>query len=157
MARLCERDKAEREAIEAIESEAIEDEYSEYSEYSDMSMDEQSDTPDERLDTPENSVARPDKKEETNTLDVGKRAAKKLANEMKRKAKLEAEEWTTDVQPISVKCVGCENTIRLDKRAKYYPGLWTKHRGKCPEIKRIEAIREQVSLCTPNVSYKALG
>jgi len=159
VARLWETDEAEREDFEPIEP--IEDEYSEYS---DMSMDERSDTPDEwsdtpdeRSGTPDNGVAKPGKKGESNTLDVRKRAAKKRANEMERKAKLEADEWATDVQPTSVKCVGCEKEIRLDKRSMYYPGLWTKHRGKCPEIKRLEAIRDEVSLCARNVSHKALG
>ncbi|KAG1734179.1 hypothetical protein EDB19DRAFT_1728686 [Suillus lakei] len=41
---------------------------------------------------------------------------------------------TEGVQPISVWCRGCHQAIRLDKRSRYYPGLWVKHQGKCPGI-----------------------
>jgi hypothetical protein len=59
--------------------------------------------------------------------------------EDQRKQDLENDEYAEDVQPTSVRCRGCQKAIRLDKRSRYYPGLWTKHRGKCPGIIKIEA------------------
>jgi hypothetical protein len=65
---------------------------------------------------------------------------KNTMDEEARKRKLEADEWTTDVTPKSVKCRACGRNVSLDKRSRYYPGLWLKHRGKCMEIKRLEAL-----------------
>ncbi|KAG1750716.1 hypothetical protein EDB19DRAFT_1676582 [Suillus lakei] len=57
--------------------------------------------------------------------------------EGERKEKLENDQYTEDVQPTSVRCRGCQKTIRLDRRSRYYPGLWDKHRGKCPGILKL--------------------
>ncbi|KAG2749538.1 hypothetical protein P692DRAFT_20832840 [Suillus brevipes Sb2] len=70
--------------------------------------------------------------------EVSAGACKRRRKEDKRKKELEEDEYTEDVQPKSVKCRGCQKTIRLDKRSRYYPGLWVKHRGKCPGIRKIE-------------------
>ncbi|KAG1780954.1 hypothetical protein EV702DRAFT_1076529 [Suillus placidus] len=59
-------------------------------------------------------------------------------NEDERKQELEDDEYTEDVQFTSVRCCGCQKVISLDKRRRYYPGLWDKHRGKCPGILKIE-------------------
>ncbi|KAG2338405.1 hypothetical protein BDR05DRAFT_969228, partial [Suillus weaverae] len=59
-------------------------------------------------------------------------------SEDERKQELENDEYTEDVQPTSVRCCGCQKVISLDKRRRYYPGLWDKHRGKCPGILKIE-------------------
>ncbi|KAG1843131.1 hypothetical protein DFJ58DRAFT_916027 [Suillus subalutaceus] len=58
--------------------------------------------------------------------------------EGERKEDLENDEYTEDVQPTSVWCRGCQKAISLDKRSRYYPGLWVKHRGKCPGILKME-------------------
>ncbi|KAG1834643.1 hypothetical protein DFJ58DRAFT_216630 [Suillus subalutaceus] len=52
--------------------------------------------------------------------------------EDQRKQELENDEYTEDVQPTSVRCRGCQKAISLDKRSRYYPGLWVKHRRQVP-------------------------
>ncbi|KAG1781570.1 hypothetical protein EV702DRAFT_593886 [Suillus placidus] len=59
-------------------------------------------------------------------------------NEDERIETLENDGYTDDVQPTSVRCRGCNNVICLDKRFRYYPGLWNKHRGKCRGILKLE-------------------
>jgi hypothetical protein len=71
-------------------------------------------------------------------VSAGGHKRRKRRKENKRKQELEEDEYTEDVQPKSVKCRGCQKTIRLDKRSRYYPGLWIKHRGKCRGIRKIE-------------------
>jgi hypothetical protein len=66
------------------------------------------------------------------------RKNKRNKKEGERKEYLENDEYTANVRPRSVKCRGCGKVIRLDKRSRYYPGLWDKHRGKCPAILRLE-------------------
>ncbi|KAG1776963.1 hypothetical protein EV702DRAFT_1197630 [Suillus placidus] len=58
---------------------------------------------------------------------------------------LENDEYTDDVQPTSIRCRGCQKAISLDKRFRYYPGLWDKHRGKCPGILKIERDKKLTS------------
>lgn len=55
-----------------------------------------------------------------------------------RKQELEQDKYAKNVTSTSVVCGGCHKEISLDKRSKYYPGLWLKHRGKCPGIERLE-------------------
>lgn len=55
-----------------------------------------------------------------------------------RKLELEQDEYAKNVTMKSVVCGGCYKEISLDKRSKYYPGLWLKHRGKCPSIEKLE-------------------
>jgi hypothetical protein len=62
-------------------------------------------------------------------------------NEHERKTILEEDEWATNVMPASVECVACRRTISLDKRSRYYPGLWFKHRKKCTPLNRLQSIR----------------
>jgi len=64
--------------------------------------------------------------------------SKRKKKEGERKEELENDEYTEDVQPTSVWCRGCQKAISLDKRSRYYPGLWVKHRGKCPGILKME-------------------
>lgn len=71
-----------------------------------------------------------------NQFSAGRRKQKK--REARRKRKLEDDEYTYSVRPTSVRCHGCKKEIRLDKRSRYYPGLWTKHRRKCRGIQKIE-------------------
>jgi hypothetical protein len=70
--------------------------------------------------------------------EVSAGGCKRRRKEDKRKEELEDDEYTEDVQPTSVRCRGCQKAISLDKRSRYYPGLWVKHRGKCPGIRKIE-------------------
>ncbi|KAG1883441.1 hypothetical protein F4604DRAFT_291844 [Suillus subluteus] len=63
---------------------------------------------------------------------------RKRRKEDQRKQELEDDEYTEDVQPTSVRCRGCQKAISLDKRSRYYPGLWAKHRSKCPGILELE-------------------
>jgi hypothetical protein len=63
---------------------------------------------------------------------------KQRKTEAERKQELENDEYCSDVQPTSVICRGCEKDISLDKRSRYYPGLWRKHKQKCPGIQRME-------------------
>jgi hypothetical protein len=64
--------------------------------------------------------------------------SKRRKREGERKEDLENDEYTGDVRPTSVRCRGCDKVICLDKRSRYYPGLWVKHRGKCPGILKLE-------------------
>ncbi|KAG1740297.1 hypothetical protein EDB19DRAFT_1708688, partial [Suillus lakei] len=63
----------------------------------------------------------------------------KANRKTERRAGLEGDVYTADVQPTSVRCRGCQKVIKLDRRSRYYSGLWTKHRGKCPGILKIES------------------
>jgi hypothetical protein len=63
---------------------------------------------------------------------------KKHKKEHQRKQELEADEYTEDVKPKSVKCRGCQRPLKLDKRSRYYPGLWLKHKKKCRGILKME-------------------
>ncbi|GLB41436.1 hypothetical protein LshimejAT787_1000360 [Lyophyllum shimeji] len=52
-----------------------------------------------------------------------------------RKAALEADEWTANVKPASVWCLGCNREFQLDNRGRsYYPSNWERHRKKCRGI-----------------------
>ncbi|KAG2147307.1 hypothetical protein BD769DRAFT_1345826 [Suillus cothurnatus] len=63
---------------------------------------------------------------------------KQRKSEAQRKRELEDDEYTYSVYPTSVRCHGCEKEISLDKRFRYYPGLWIKHKKKCRGIQKIE-------------------
>jgi hypothetical protein len=55
-----------------------------------------------------------------------------------RKAFLESDPWTKNVEPRAVTCVGCNQILSLDKRkGAYYSSLWLKHRDACRAIQRI--------------------
>lgn len=79
----------------------------------------------------EDSIESPAESRKKNTMD-----------EAARKKKLESDRWATEVTPKSVGCKACGRTVSLDKRSRYYPGLWLKHRGKCMEVKRLEAAQD---------------
>ncbi|KAG1768919.1 hypothetical protein EV702DRAFT_1049897 [Suillus placidus] len=80
---------------------------------------------------------------------------KQRKNEDERKQELEDDEYTEDVQPTFVRCCGCQKVISLDKRRRYYPGLWDKHRGKCPGILKIERDKKLTSRRDPSNSPPA--
>lgn len=63
---------------------------------------------------------------------------RKRKTEEQRKRELEGDEFTADVTVTSVTCVGCGKQISLDKRSRYYPGLWVKHRNKCPDVEKLK-------------------
>ncbi|KAJ7433696.1 hypothetical protein B0H11DRAFT_752274 [Mycena galericulata] len=65
------------------------------------------------------------------------RPAKKTARtEAERRAALESDEWTMSVTPHEVVCRGCKRPIKLDRRSRYYPGLWEKHRDRCEHVSK---------------------
>ncbi|KAJ7113393.1 hypothetical protein C8R44DRAFT_741001 [Mycena epipterygia] len=69
-------------------------------------------------------------------------AEKKTArSETERRVVLERDEWTASVTPHDVVCRGCRRTIKLDRRSRYYPGLWEKHRDRCEHVGRMRAER----------------
>lgn len=63
---------------------------------------------------------------------------RKRKTEEQRKRELEEDEFTANVTVTRVTCVGCGKQISLDKRSRYYPGLWVKHRNKCPDVERLK-------------------
>ncbi|KAG2744625.1 hypothetical protein P692DRAFT_20858548 [Suillus brevipes Sb2] len=64
--------------------------------------------------------------------------SKQRKSEAKRRRELQDDVYTYCVRPTSVRCRGCNKEISLDKRSRYYPGLWTKHRRKCTRIQKIQ-------------------
>ncbi|KAG1883438.1 hypothetical protein F4604DRAFT_1617903 [Suillus subluteus] len=89
---------------------------------------------------PQYAISPPQGIPESSGIDKGNRGdevvagGRKRRKEDRRKQELENDEYTEDVQPTSVRCCGCQKAISLDKRSRYYPGLWVKHRSK--KIKR---------------------
>ncbi|EGN96941.1 hypothetical protein SERLA73DRAFT_75788 [Serpula lacrymans var. lacrymans S7.3] len=73
----------------------------------------------------------------------------RMRREQIRRERLLRDEYTDEVTATSVRCKGCNRVIRLDNRVKYYPGLWTKHRGKCPAVKRLERKKKHVQPTNP--------
>jgi len=64
----------------------------------------------------------------------GKKTAR---TEAERRLALESDEWTLRVTPHEVVCRGCRRTIKLDRRSRYYPGLWEKHRDRCEHVSKM--------------------
>ena len=80
-----------------------------------------------------------------------KRTGKRnMMDETERKALIESDVWAGEVTAISVECKGCGKTVSLDKRSMYYPGLWVKHRSKCPAIRRLEGRAEKSEVSWPS-------
>ena len=73
----------------------------------------------------------------------GTRAAQ--GNMKRRKAKLEAERWSTEVTAKSVRCAACGILIQLHKHGMFYGTNWFKHKELCTTIKQIEAQEAEVS------------
>jgi len=63
---------------------------------------------------------------------------RKRKTEEQRKKELDEDEYAENVTATSVTCVGCRKQISLDKRSRYYPGLWVKHKNKCPDVDRLK-------------------
>ncbi|KAF8553013.1 hypothetical protein OG21DRAFT_1311714 [Imleria badia] len=76
-----------------------------------------------------------------------------------RKLELEQDEYAENITTKSVVCRGCHKEISLDKRSKYYPGLWLKHRSKCLRIEKFEVSKSSAgnlgNILTPLKSAKA--
>ncbi|KAG2035280.1 hypothetical protein BDR03DRAFT_963143, partial [Suillus americanus] len=93
---------------------------------------------------PQYALSPPQLIPESSDIDDDKRndevvaGGRKRRKEDQRKQELENDEYTEDVQPTSVRCRGCQKAISLDKRSRYYPGLWVKHKGKCRGIHKLE-------------------
>ncbi|KAG1720640.1 hypothetical protein EDB19DRAFT_1776006, partial [Suillus lakei] len=84
-------------------------------------------------------------------------SSKQRTKEDKRREKLESDQYTENVQPISVRCRGCNKDIRLDRRSRFYSGLWLKHRGKCPGILRMKQdylARGERGFCPQNTEHR---
>lgn len=75
-----------------------------------------------------------------------------------RKLELEQDEYAENITTKSVICGGCHKEISLDKRSDYYPGLWLKHRRKCPRIEKLEVSKssagKQGNILTPQKRAK---
>ncbi|KIL58894.1 hypothetical protein M378DRAFT_170083 [Amanita muscaria Koide BX008] len=87
----------------------------------------------------------------TKELDQSKRHGRKTDEEKKRdeRAKkrrtvFQQDPWAALVEPTQVRCGACGTLIQLDKRRKFYPGLWNNHRARCPGIDRIFNRAERV-------------
>jgi hypothetical protein len=77
--------------------------------------------------------------------------------ENERRRFLEEDEWVARVEPGSVTCGACNMTILLDqrrgkygRRGRYYPGPWMKHRRRCQEIERLDALAMEVTSNLPS-------
>ncbi|KAF9458535.1 hypothetical protein BDZ94DRAFT_101065 [Collybia nuda] len=81
-----------------------------------------------------------------------KRRKKNVMDEKTRRLLIERDSWGRNATSKSVECRGCGKTIKLDKRSQYYPGLWHKHRNKCPEIQRLAAQGGKVTNALPETS-----
>lgn len=52
-----------------------------------------------------------------------------------RKATLEADKWTTDVQPYALTCAGCKKAVKLRKGVMYALKPWESHKKTCKNVK----------------------
>ncbi|KAJ7204154.1 hypothetical protein GGX14DRAFT_569749 [Mycena pura] len=68
------------------------------------------------------------------------RKKKSARTEAERIALLAADPWALRFDAATVVCRGCARAIRLDRRSRYYPGLWLKHRARCAGVKRARAL-----------------
>ncbi|KAF7326567.1 hypothetical protein MVEN_02609900 [Mycena venus] len=75
----------------------------------------------------------------SSTSSTGKKTSR---SEAERRLALESDEWTLRVTPHEVDCRGCRRTIKLDRRSRYYPGLWEKHRDRCEHVSKIREAME---------------
>ncbi|KAJ7035391.1 hypothetical protein C8F04DRAFT_529264 [Mycena alexandri] len=78
----------------------------------------------------------------TQGLSSASTAKKSARSEAERRRALETDPWTLSVTPHEVVCRGCRRTIKLDRRSRYYPGLWEKHRDRCDHVIKIRDLTE---------------
>ncbi|KAJ6499479.1 hypothetical protein DFH09DRAFT_1336486 [Mycena vulgaris] len=108
-----------------------------------------------RSDTPEppcRKQKRPNKRRLPSKVPLGPHEVhikKSSHSEAYRKAALENDPWTQSVEPTKVVCAGCEKTIRLDQRSRYYPGLWEKHRDRCDDVEKGRAQKHKTGTQCP--------
>ncbi|KAG5642376.1 hypothetical protein DXG03_002951 [Asterophora parasitica] len=88
-----------------------------------------------------------------NNVGPGATRRTNITSKEERRRLLVEDEWADDVQPTSVKCRGCMKTVCLDGRSEYYPGLWHKHRGKCPQI--LQQTGKEIPKRKPRTAKKA--
>ncbi|KAJ7841141.1 hypothetical protein B0H13DRAFT_2365872 [Mycena leptocephala] len=62
---------------------------------------------------------------------------KTARSETERRLTLETDKCALRVTPHEVDCRGCRHTIKLDRRSRYYPGLWEKHCNQCKAISKL--------------------
>ncbi|KAJ7813660.1 hypothetical protein B0H14DRAFT_1011325 [Mycena olivaceomarginata] len=72
---------------------------------------------------------------------------KTVRTETERRLALENGKWMLRVTPHEVDCRGCRRTIQLDRRSRYYPGLWEKHRDRCEEVDKLREAEVHARLC----------
>ncbi|KAJ7183830.1 hypothetical protein C8R46DRAFT_1067924 [Mycena filopes] len=74
---------------------------------------------------------------------TGSAPKKSARTEAERRRTLEDDPWTLEVTPHEVVCRGCRRTIKLDRRSRYYPGLWEKHRDRCDHVVKIRDLTRE--------------
>ncbi|KAJ7116860.1 hypothetical protein C8R44DRAFT_738733 [Mycena epipterygia] len=97
----------------------------------DISIDSRSDSAGSRATS---SYTAGDETDTTSHKAAPRKPKKTARKEDERRALLVNDPWTLAVELNHVVCRGCERSIKLDGRSRYYPGLWQKHRGRCPGI-----------------------
>ncbi|KAJ6613881.1 hypothetical protein B0H10DRAFT_196646 [Mycena sp. CBHHK59/15] len=80
---------------------------------------------------------------------VARSGKKSARTEAERRATLEDDQWTLSVTAHDVVCRGCRRTIKLDRRSRYYPGLWEKHRDRCENVNKLRNFLDAASAGSP--------
>jgi len=63
---------------------------------------------------------------------------------MVRRAKLENDEWTINVGPFSLTCVGCGQFVELHEGHAYDRGSWLIHRDICEKIPKDQLLQRPI-------------
>ncbi|KAJ7114878.1 hypothetical protein C8R44DRAFT_855510 [Mycena epipterygia] len=82
------------------------------------------------------SSAATDDTDATSRTAAPSKRKKTARTEAERKAVLDNDPWTLSVGFTDVVCRGCNRSIKLDGRCRYYPGLWNKHRERCVGVQK---------------------
>lgn len=70
-------------------------------------------------------------------------------NALNRKATLEEDKWTKDVEAHGLTCVGCKKRVKLRKDVAYVPKPWENHKKTCKYVKGEVSIQ----LYMPTMTY----
>lgn len=101
------------------------------------------------------SSAATDDTDSTSTIPPPSKRKKTARTEAERKAVLDDDPWTLSVGFTDIVCRGCNRSIKLDGRCRYYPGLWNKHRERCAGVQQGRKALAMVSM--PSVYFLVLG
>lgn len=74
-------------------------------------------------------------------------------NAVTRKAALEADKWTEDVQAHELTCAGCKKKVKLRKDVSYAPKPWNNHKETCKNVKG----KVSVSIDASTKAYFCVG